>query len=52
MVVNTQEAKARRDNRELTRLTLSWRWNKGGTSDYGKYRVSIDDDNGVTVEYR
>jgi len=34
-------------------LALSWRWSKVRVSDgYGKYRVSIDDDNGVIVEYR
>ena len=52
MAVSAQEAKTRRDNHELTRLAFSWRWDKiRGSNSYGKYRVSIDDDNGVTVEY-
>jgi len=52
VAVRTQEAKTRRDNHELTRLAFGWRQNKiRGSNGYGKYRVSIDDDNGVTVEY-
>ena len=52
VAVSAQEVKTRRDNHELTRLAFSWRWNKiRGSNGYGKYRGSIDDDNGVTVEY-
>jgi len=52
VAVSAQEAKTRRGNHELTRLAFSWRWNKiRGSNGYGKHRVSIDDDNGVTVEY-
>jgi len=45
--------KTRRGDHEFTNLAFSWRWSKvRGSDGYGKYRVSIDDDNGVTVEYR
>lgn len=52
VAVSTQEAKTRRDNHEFTRLAFSWRWSKiRGSNGYGKYRVSIDDGSGVTVEH-
>lgn len=50
--VSTQEAKTRRGNHELTRLAFGWRWSRiRGSNSYGKCRLSIDDGNGVTVEY-